>query len=300
MEGLTPQAFAKKWAGTTLSERASYQQHFLDLCAMLGQPAPAEADPGGSFYAFEKGVEKTGGGKGFADVWYRDRFAFEYKGGHKDLTAAYGQLLQYRESLGNPPILVVTDTDRYEVHTNFDRTVERVYRFTNAELPRPENLRVLRALFEDPDALRPTRTVEGVTEEAARRFARLADGLRARGVEPHEAAHFLNKLLFCLFAEDIGLLPKGLFTRVVERTARDPSRFATYIGNLFAAMRDGGDFLYVSLKELLDLEKEVSTFAGEIGLTPFFPGVNPEQLHGIETSPYAHELAQVAVWIGYL
>jgi type II restriction/modification system DNA methylase subunit YeeA len=61
-----------------------------------------------------------------------------------------------------------------------------------------------------------------------------------------------------------------------------------------------GNFLYVSLKELLDLEKEVSTFAGTIGLTPFFPGVSPDQLYGIETSPYAHELAQVVVWIGYL
>jgi type II restriction/modification system DNA methylase subunit YeeA len=55
-----------------------------------------------------------------------------------------------------------------------------------------------------------------------------------------------------------------------------------------------GNFLYVSLKELLDLEKEVSAFAGTVGLTPFFPGVSPEQLYGIETSPYAHELAQVA------
>ena len=52
-----------------------------------------------------------------------------------------------------------------------------------------------------------------------------------------------------------------------------------------------GNFLYVNLKELLDLEKEVSTFAGTIGLTPFFPEVSPEQLHGIEASPYAHELA---------
>ncbi len=54
-----------------------------------------------------------------------------------------------------------------------------------------------------------------------------------------------------------------------------------------------GNFLYVSLKELLDLEKEVSTFAGTIGLTPFFPGVSPDQLYGIETSPYAHELGRV-------
>jgi len=98
-------------------------------------------------------------------------------------------------------------------------------------------------MFTDPDSLKPTRTVESVTEEAARRFARLADGLRERGVEPHEAAHFLNKLLFCLFAEDIGLLTKGLFTRVVERTVKEPDRFAAYAGDLFRAMRDGGDFL---------------------------------------------------------
>jgi len=439
---LTPQAFVERWSKSTLSEKSASQQHFLDLCRMLHQPSPAEADPEGSFYTFEKGVEKTGGGKGFADVWYKGRFAWEYKGKHKDLVAAYNQLLLYREDLENPPLLVVSDMERYEVHTNFTGTVPRVYRFTNRELPEPENLRVLRAMFEDPYSLRPTRTVEGVTEEAARKFARLADGMRARGVEPHEAAHFLNKLLFCLFAEDIGLLPKGLFTRVAERTAKDPDRFTSYIGDLFVAMRDGGDFLledirrfngglyesgevvpltseelrqlvdaarldwgavepaifgtlfersldpsqrarlgahytshqdilavvepvliaplrreweevreqaeaeaetarnlsgqkavnalrraerqlgtfaerlrgvrvldpacgsgnflYVSLKELLDLEKEVSTFAGTVGLTPFFPEVSPEQLYGIETSPYAHELAQVAVWIGYL
>jgi len=208
-----------------------------------GGSRAAEADPRGEFYTFEKGVEKTGGGKGFADVWYENHFAFEYKGKHKDLGAAYGQLLQYHESLGNPPLLVATDTQRYEVHTNYHRTVKRVYRFTNAELPRHENLRVLRALFTDPDSLRPNRTVEGVTEEAASKFARLADGMRARGVESHEAAHFLNKLLFCHFAEDIDLLPKGIFTEVVEETKAEPDVFTRYARELFVAMRDGRRFL---------------------------------------------------------
>lgn len=60
MATLTPQAFAEKWARAALSERASYVQHFLDLCAVLGQPAPAEIDPKGDFYTFEKGVEKSG------------------------------------------------------------------------------------------------------------------------------------------------------------------------------------------------------------------------------------------------
>ncbi len=84
---LTPQQFAERWAKSTLSERSGSQQHFIDFCRMLGQPTPAEADPDGSFYTFERGVKKSGGatagasaGKGFADVWYRGRVAFEYKG----------------------------------------------------------------------------------------------------------------------------------------------------------------------------------------------------------------------------
>ena len=90
MASLTPQAFAKRWGDSTLSERSSYQQHFLDLCEMLGAPKPAEVDPTGGFYAFEKGVEKTGGGKGFADVWYKDRFAIEYKADRPIMSATHG------------------------------------------------------------------------------------------------------------------------------------------------------------------------------------------------------------------
>src|SRR5215217_7352402 len=242
MASLTPQAFAKRWSESMLSERSSYQQHFLDLCEMLGVPKPAEKDPAGEFYTFEKGVEKTGGGKGFADAWYKNHFAIEYKGKHKDLSAAYQQLLQYREALENPPILMVTDTERFEIHTNFTGTVPRVYGFTNNELPEPENLRVLRAMFDDPYSLKPTRTVESVTEEAAGKFARLADGLRSRGVDPQEAAHFLNKLLFCLFAEDIKLLPEGLFTRVVTRGLKRPETFNRNVSALFEAMATGGEF----------------------------------------------------------
>ena len=102
MPELTPQAFSERWSKSKLSERSSAQSHFIDLCNMLGKPTPAEADPDGDFYTFERRVKKTGvgAGKGFADVWYRGHFAFEYKGKHKDLGAAYDQLLRYREDLG--------------------------------------------------------------------------------------------------------------------------------------------------------------------------------------------------------
>jgi hypothetical protein len=245
MPELTPQTFSERWRQSTLSERSSAQSHFIDLCHMLGKLTPTEADPDGDFYTFERRVKKTGagGGKGFADVWYREHFAFEYKGKHKDLGAAYDQLLRYREDLGNPPLLVVCDIERFEVHTNFTNSTKKVYSFTNEELPRPENLRVLRALFDAPDSLAPETTSEGVTQEAARGFALLADGLRSRGVDSERASHFLNKLLFCLFAEDVGLLPEGLFTKIISRTRRGPERFAQYAGQLFGAMSDGGDFL---------------------------------------------------------
>ena len=66
---MTPQEFAAKWRNVTLKERSSAQEHFLDLCRLVGHATPAEADPDGSFFTFERGVEKLGGGQGFADVW---------------------------------------------------------------------------------------------------------------------------------------------------------------------------------------------------------------------------------------
>ncbi len=65
---MTPQEFIAKWKRASLSERSAYQQHFLDLCDVLGQPKPGAADPEGAWYTFERGVHKTTGEKGWADV----------------------------------------------------------------------------------------------------------------------------------------------------------------------------------------------------------------------------------------
>ena len=186
-----------------------------------------------------RGLTKTSGGQGWADVWKRGRFAWEYKGKHANLRAAYQQLLQYREDLDNPPLLVVCDLDRFAVHTNFTGTAKRVYAFSLADLAAPvategsalPPLDVLRAVFTAPERLRPERTAEYVTEQAAAEFATLAESLRQRGVDPERAAHFLMRLLFCLFAEDIDLLPRRLFTRLVEQTRRRPAIFGSCYGN---------------------------------------------------------------------
>lgn len=77
---LTPHEFIAKWKQSTLTERSACQQHFLDLCELLDQPKPAAADPDGAFYTFERGVKKTSGESGWADVWFQDRFGWEYMG----------------------------------------------------------------------------------------------------------------------------------------------------------------------------------------------------------------------------
>lgn len=438
---LTPQAFVQKWRGDTRKERSVSQEHFIDLCRLVGHETPGENRDGS--LVFEAGVGKQKGGQGWADVWKRGHFAWEYKGPKADLVKAYQQILQYRESLQNPPLLVVSDIQTIEIHTNFTNTVKQVVTLTLDDLLTPAGLGRLRDVFRNPEAFKSPQTTEQVTQQAAAEFAKLAKLLRDYGEEPQRIAHFLIRLLFCLFAEDVGLLPDRIFSQLVEATKSRAPAFVAELGKLFEAMSTGGfyslkdiphfngrlfdnadvlpldsdgvailrraaaldwssiepsilgtlfersldpakrsqlgahytsrddillivepvlmaplrrrwaevqaqaqelaakrdaaaapaqrtrlqgelqrllrgfageiagtrvldpacgsaNFLYVALKQLLDLEKEVITLAATLDAGAFFPEVSPEQLYGIEVNEYAHELAQVTVWIGYI
>ena len=444
--------FVEKWRKHTLTERAAAQPHFIDLCRVVGHPTPPEADRLGEFFTFEKGATTDGGRRGWADVWYRHRFAWEYKKQESDLELAYRQVQKYREHLENPPLLIVCDLNRFEVHTNFTGTVKQRYAFdlVDLQINAPTEacpiapLDVLRHAFYAPERLKPGRTTEQVTNAVAGEFAKLALSLGERGHHPEQAAHFLMRILFCLFAEDVDLLENRAFTRLVEKTRSDPESFTTQVSDLFRQMATGGwfgadriahfngglfvddaalpltatdmevlhaasqadwssveptifgtlfergmdpskrsqwggyytsrddillvvepvlmapirrkwadvqeqagellrkrdqartngrkkncereleqlvtgfqrelaafrildpacgsgNFLYVALKLMLDLEKElITSFSGMTRTTIPFPQVGPEQLYGIEINPYAHELAQLVVWIGYI
>ena len=56
-------AFITKWKKVYLTERSASQQHFLDLCELLGHPKPAEADPTGESFTFEKAPQNMAGVK---------------------------------------------------------------------------------------------------------------------------------------------------------------------------------------------------------------------------------------------
>ncbi|MCL6607633.1 MAG: N-6 DNA methylase [Geminicoccaceae bacterium] len=233
----TADAFIAKWKAWNGHERQGYQEHFRDLCALLDQPAPH--DP--TTYCFEKGVTKTSGGRGWADVWKRGHFAVEYKAKGAALEAALAQLQQYALALENPPLLIVCDFERWLIVSNFTNAVSERRLVRLEELRDPATLDVLRRLFTDPESFRPARTRQQVTEEVACEVGEIATALRARGHDPQHVAHLVIRLVFCMFAEAIGLLPDKLLTRTLDNAVRHPDRAQQLLSGLFRAMRDGSE-----------------------------------------------------------
>jgi hypothetical protein len=116
---LTPQEFVSKWKRVTAREKQTYQEHFIDLCHLVGHPTPIEYDPSAETFAFEMDATKTTSGQGWADVAKLGYFGWEYKGKNSDLEKAYDQLLRYRDSLHNPPLLIVSDINNIVIRTNY-------------------------------------------------------------------------------------------------------------------------------------------------------------------------------------
>lgn len=237
---LKPQDFITKWRSVELKERSASQSHFNDLCAMLGVLDPVTADPKGEWFTFEKGASKSTGGEGWADVWRKNSFAWEYKGRRKNLETALAQLQQYALALDNPPLLIVSDMDEIHIHTNWTNTVHKKHVIKLDELTDAANRDKLLHAFTDPERLKPEKTRAVLTEEAARKFAEIAQRLRDRGCDGHKVAHFVNRLVFCLFAEDVDLLPGRMFERMLKHCERNPGDFEQHARTLFGAMKSGG------------------------------------------------------------
>jgi type II restriction/modification system DNA methylase subunit YeeA len=332
---------------------------------------------------------------------------------------------------------------RIELHTNWTNMVQEKHVLELEQLTDARLVQKLKWAF-DPhtvEQLRPSRSANATTEEVAEKFVRIAQNLRERGHDPEKVAHFVNRMVFCMFAEDVDLLPRKMFQQMLEASLHQPKQFVRNAEQLFRAMAvpdgmvgyhaiewfngglfdDGtalplteddirvaldaarqnwseinpsimgtlfergldpskrsqigafytdaekimmivrpviiepllrewadvrakiearldaakgkarqtatkamneaqalraefierlknfrildpacgsGNFLYLALKALKDIEHRVNFEAQELGLADQFPMVGPECVKGIEINPFAAELARVSVWIG--
>ena len=423
---MTPQEFIQRWRNVGFGERQAAQTWFNDLLRVVGAPDPIEVgDP--ERFTFEKRVPG-----GSADAYLEGCFGWEFKGAEAQLPGAFDQLLRYQVYLRTPPLLVVSSFQMIRVQTNFRDKETVVHDIPIAELGDPEQLGKLRDIFFESGAFEPQRTVEEVTRDTALLFGRIVEDMERRGGGGERLARYLNQIVFCLYAEDAGLLRDNLFSDIVRRQYRNPDMFNLAVSNLFEQMARGGlfgadaiahfngdlfsesktvelsevslqrlveavsknwrdiepsifgtlfegvmdatkrarlgahytsaddimlvvepvvmkplrrewdeakrdidglvadgkieegraaldafrerlagvtvldpacgsgNFLYIALRALLDLEKQVIDYAAEQGWHGLTPVVSPSQMAGIELDHYAAELAKTALWIGYI
>lgn len=175
---MTPVEFVRKWGPGTkaerLNERAGAQSHFIDLCSVLGVPSPTSDEDDG--YRFEQGFQGVAGRQLYADVRKRGCFAWEYKRPDEDLREALQQLMQDALPLENPPLLIVSDRRRIEIHTHFTGWPSVAHEILHEQLLEPKVVARLRQVFVDPEQFRPELSARQLTTDLAGRFARLATG----------------------------------------------------------------------------------------------------------------------------
>ena len=228
------------------NERQAAQAFFIALCNYLDVPAPGSQPD----YIFEKNTLALGQPRGYADVFWRDKFAWENKGPGKNLDAALRQLQGYSLALANPPLLVVSDRFVTRIHTQFNGHPSETFEVLTKNLDDPRFKQLLRRVWTDPESFRPKQTNRDITERAAQSFAKLAEGLRKRGPQEAEAqklhaekiAHFLTQTLFCFFAEDVGLLPRRMVDSMVSNRRFTTQQLTATLQTLFETMRKGGPF----------------------------------------------------------
>jgi SAM-dependent methyltransferase len=199
------------------------------------------------------------------------------------LLRARSQAENYARALpageGRPPFVIVVDVGNViELYAEFSQSGgtylpfpdPRSHRIRLADL-RDDGIRSrLAAVWREPLSLDPTRHAARVTREIAGHLAALAKLLEEAGHAPETVAGFLTRCLFSMFAEDVGLIPKGSFTELLNGLADDTAQFVPLVGALWKEM-DSGGFSVV-------LRKTLPRFNGKLFKSPEVLPLTREQI----------------------
>lgn len=151
-------------------------------------------------------------------------------------------------SEGRPPFLLVADVGFcLDLYAEFSCSGGVYLPFPDARSNRIhlEDLKndairaLLQAIWLDPLSLDPARRAARVTEDVAAHLAELARLLENTGHSPDRVAQFLMRCIFTMFAEDVGLLPSGVFTDLVASAIAEPELWEPLVRDLWQAMNTG-------------------------------------------------------------
>lgn len=283
-----PDSFITRWSQSGGSERSNYALFLSELCDLLGVPRPdASVDSNeANHYVIDRAFPRTDkdGSRTtvYLDLYKRGHFVLETKQGSsgegdkighgkrgtagwdKALDRAYNQALDYIRAIpaaeGRPPFLIVCDVGHcFDIYAEFTGTGGTYLAFPNPkkrrifleELRAPEARALLKTIWTDPHSLDPSKHAAKVTREVADTLASLAASLEKAGHDPQVIAAFLQRILFTLFAEDVGLLPDKAFEKLLEQAAKTPQGFATLTTTLWKDMANGADFSTAIMDKVL-------------------------------------------------
>ena len=169
------------------------------------------------------------------------------------MVRARGQAEQYIRALpvteGRPPFIVIVDVGHtIELFAEFSCTggayvpfpAPGTHRIHLADLAREDIRARLRDVWLNPLDLDPAKRSARVTREIADRLAKLAVSLEKAGHAPQTVASFLMRCLFTMFAEDVNLIGRGSFTRLLESLKDNPEHFQPMVAELWSKMDRGG------------------------------------------------------------
>lgn len=181
--------------------------------------------------------KRHGRGTKFADLLWRPRVLIEMKSRGEKLERHVRQAFEYWIELvpDRPPYVVLCNFDEfwiYDFNYQLDSPVDRL---ALAELP--ARYTVLNFLFPDnPKPLFGNDKVK-VTRDAADKVAQVFNALIANGEDRERAQRFILQSVVAMFSEDFDLLPRNLFTSLLNDCIEGADAY-DLLGGLFRQMSD--------------------------------------------------------------
>ncbi|MDR0324587.1 MAG: methylase [Oscillospiraceae bacterium] len=219
-------AFSKRWADTC-REKADAQSFVTEFLGVFGVYDPVKVGER------EKPVKISGARDRYIDFFWKKQIAIEMKSRGKNLGGAYQQLSDYMNRIpveDVPDLWMVCDFETVQL---WRRSTSERFTFLL------KHLRKHIKRFANIAGYATERTRDDQLElnvRAAEKMAKLHDELKAHGYDGNNLEVYLVRLLFCLFAGDTGIFPKGNFYFYIKDSKEDGSDLSHRISDLFEAL----------------------------------------------------------------
>ena len=234
--------FSKEWENVS-SEKAEAKTFWDEFFDVFGITRRRVA-------SFEEPVKKLGDRQGYIDLFWKGTLIVEHKSEGRDLNKAYNQALDYFPGIQEeelPKFVLVSDFKRFRLYDLEENTEKQ---FNLIELHQNINLfdfilGIKKQKYKEEDP---------VNIEAAELMGLLHDSLKENGFTGHKLEVFLVRILFCLFADDTGIFPKGHFQYFIEtRTRKDGFDLGSQIRQIFEILNTSEDKRQKNLDEDLNI-----------------------------------------------